>query len=364
MSICSKMFLMGEKAKVILGMVLGWRIYLFVLGLISTLFIVQRTGYLGVNPWANFDGVHYLSIAQNGYVSEAVFFPLYPLLIKLFGMILGGNYFWASLVVSNSALLLAVILFYKLIKLDSDAKRGTEAVLWLLLFPTVFFFSAAYSESLFLLLLVASFYFARKKYWGLAMTSAFFLCITRVVGVFIIPALIYEYFRENRNITWRFLAVPLGLVGYALFNLYKWGDFLYFIRAHSELNNGRSVSSIILFPQTIYRYIKILFSLPINVYEWQIALLEVAMFLLVSYLLYSAWRNKVRLSYLIFSVFAFLMPASSGTFSGLPRYVIILFPIYLALTYQPMIVKRLWAVISFALLSLLTMFFLRGYFVA
>ena len=358
------MFLMGAKVKVILSMVLGWRIYLLVLGFISTFFITQRMGYLGVNPWANFDGVHYLSIAQNGYISEAVFFPLYPLLIKMFGLILGGNYFLASLFVSNTAFLLAVILFYKLIKLDTDAKRGTEAVLWLLIFPVAFIFGAVYSESLFLLLLVASFYFARKKNWGLAIIAAFFLCITRVVGVFIIPALIYEYFKEYRKISWKFLAVPLGFVGYALFNYIKWGDLLYFIRAHSELNNGRSVSSVILFPQTIYRYIKILFSLPINVYEWQIALLEVVMFCLAFYLLYSAWRNKVRLSYLIFSALAFFMPSSSGTFSGLPRYVIILFPIYLALTYQPKIVKGLWAVISFALLSVLTMFFLRGYFVA
>jgi len=358
------MFLMVVKMKGILSLILGWRVYLFVLGFISTFIISQRIGYLGISPWANFDGVRYLSIAQNGYVSEAVFFPLFPFLTKLFGILFGGNYLWAGMIVSNMAFALAVILFYKLIRLDGDAKRGKEAILWLLLFPASFFFGAVYSEGLFFLLLIASFYFAQKKQWGLAMIAAFFLCVTRLIGVFIIPALIYEYFSENKKINWGFFTIPLGLVGYALFNLIKWGDLLYFVHAHSELNNGRSVSSIILFPQTIYRYIKILLSLPANVFEWQIALLELVMFCLVLYLLYSAWRNKVRLSYLIFSALAFLMPASSGTFSGLPRYVAILFPIYLAITYQPKIIKGVWAIISFALLSILTMFFLRGYFVA
>ena len=87
--------------------------------------------------------------------------------------------------------------------------------------------------------------------------------------------------------------------------------------------------------------------------------------MLVSLLLYFAWKKKVRLSYLIFSFLAFLLPVSSGTFTGLPRYVIVLFPIYIVLaSIKNRSVRRAYMILSSALLFILLMFFARGYFVA
>ena len=51
---------------------------------------------------------------------------------------------------------------------------------------------------------------------------------------------------------------PVGILIYAIYNFFKWNDPLFFIHAHGELANGRSTNGVILFPQTIYRYLKII----------------------------------------------------------------------------------------------------------
>src|SRR3989339_2053777 len=67
--------------------------------------------------FGNFDGVHYLGIAQNGYLYQytQAFFPLYPLLIKLVSPITFGNLLIAGLLVSNTAFLIGLIVFQKLV---------------------------------------------------------------------------------------------------------------------------------------------------------------------------------------------------------------------------------------------------------
>ena len=162
-----------------------------------------------------------------------------------------------------------------------------------------------------------------------------------------------------------FLFIPLGFISYMVFCFQKWGDALYFVHAHGQLANSRSVDRIILFPQTIYRYYKILFTLPTSQYEWWIALLELSVFVFALTFLYVAWRKKVRLSYLIFSALAFFLPVSSGTFSGLPRYVLVLFPIFIALALsKSKLLKIGYILIGAVLQFVLLMFFSRGYFVS
>lgn len=343
---------------------LVWRLLLFVPVVVGAYFLAARQGYNYLHPWANFDGIHYLSIAQRGYITQAAFFPLYPLLIR----VLGGH-FWAGFLIANVSFLLSLIVYYKLMRLDYRDSVAKQSILSLLIFPTAFYFASLYSESLFLLFLLCSFYFARKRKWFFASLFAFLLASTRLVGILILPALIYEFVVQEGwhkiRKAFPFLIIPWGLIAYAWFNLKKWGDALYFIRAHGELANSRSVESIVLFPQTIYRYFKILSQLPTSQYEWWIALLELGMFLFVSLLLYYAWKKKVRLSYLIFSFLAFLLPASSGTFTGLPRYAIILFPIYIVLaSIKSRGIRTAYLIVSSVLLFILLMFFSRGYFVA
>lgn len=381
---------------------LFWRIILLIPILLALLFIPYRSGHEFTNilnrinlnsiltngflySWANFDGVHYLDIAFRGYVNEARFYPLFPGIIFIVGYILGFGKltyeltFWVGFLLPNIFFLISIYVLKQLLSLDYAVKNVKDTIFFILIFPTSFFFVSTYSESLFLLLLLISFYFARKGKWNYSLISAFFLIITRVVGIFIIPALIYEYLLQKgliksvqkinkEHIFFLFkliLITPLGLLIYSIFNYEKWGSATYFITAHSFLGNSRSSALLISPFQTIYRYIKIFISISYIRFEWQIALLELTSFIFASLMLYISWRKNVRKSYLIFAVFAFLLPVLSGTFSGLPRYVLILFPIFIAISLiKNFYFKLIYSVFSLTLLFVLLMFFSRGYYIS
>jgi len=148
--------------------------------------------------WNLWDGPHYLSIAEHGYqtVGDArnfiVFFPFYPALIKL-GSLITGSLVWSALVITNLASVAGLYLFYKLASLELDKATARRALWALMLFPTAYFFSAVYTESLFLLLVVGSFYAARRDKWMWASLLGGLAALTRLTGVLLLPALLVEF---------------------------------------------------------------------------------------------------------------------------------------------------------------------------
>jgi hypothetical protein len=396
-----KAFLKGTNF--IFGLFVIWRLLLFIPLIFSNYLLPYRTGseftniwrkidpYFPVNnfliwPWANFDGVHYLSIAGNGYTTDMRFFPLFPVLINITSRIFGSGIpfgaiqFFSGFFIANFCFFLSLIVFYKIIVLDFSKDIANWSIFFLLIFPTSFFFVSLYSESLFLLLTLLTFYFARRKNWILVGVFGLFLSATRLVGVLILPALLFEFLKEESVIKKikegkeRFklvvsllllMIIPFGLLAYAWFNLTRWGNAFSFLLAQGDLGNSRSVSAVVLPVQTIFRYIKLLTNFPVNQYEWWIALLELLTFFFVSFLLFIAWYKRIRASYIIFASFAFLIPAFSGTFSALPRYSLVLFPVFIALALiKSKKIKFIYSGVSLALLFILLMLFSRGYFVA
>lgn len=381
--------------KFVLISFLIWRLFLFLPLFASELLLEYRKGYDYTNiwkfakpyepvsnfllyPWANFDGVHYLSITGNGYNNENLgFFPLFPLAIRagstLFGTgeTFGVTQFFTGILLSNLAFIAALFVLYKLIELDYPIKTARLAILFLLVFPTSFYFGSIYSESLFLLLALLTLYLARKKQ---LLTGSFFgllASLTRLLGIALLPALIYELFRKEKTIKKRLigsvslLLIPLGYAGYSFVNWTISGDAFSFIKAHGNIGTSRSVENIVLIPQTLFRYGKILFSLPYSQFEWRIALLELVTFTFVALLLFYAWKKGVRFSYILFALVAFLIPVSSGTFTGLPRYILVLFPIFIALALiKNRLIQIAYVTTSLILLFILLMFFSKGYFIA
>lgn len=372
---------------------LFWRILLFIPLIIGNYFLTYRKGFeytlanyfinnhqsLISNPlissWSNFDGIYYLLIAANGYTVNAGFFPLFPLSINILSYIFGNTLafnptqYFTALTLVSLYFLLALIVMYKLIRLDFKKNIAIWSIFFMLVFPTSFFYASIYSESLFLFLSLLTFYFARKRRWFLAGITGAFLSATRPVGIAIFPALLYEYFKSEKSKSsvklLSTLLTPLGLIAYAFYNLQKWGSAFYFITAQGNFLNNRSVNSVVFFPQTIFRYFKILTTVSSSHFEWWIALLEISTFFFVSFLFILAWKEKIRLSYLLFSIFCFLIPALSGTFTGLPRYSMVLFPLFIAIALSKnKVLKLAYVIIGIALLFVLLMLFSRGYYIS
>jgi len=187
--------------KKIISTFLIWRILLFIPLYFSPMLLPFRDGfsytqlwdYVGpyfpvtsplLWPWANFDGVRYLSIAGAWYSNDQGFFPLFPLAVNFFATLFGTKkafdltYFTMAFLVANISFTLALWILNKLLSLDFPKKIAYQSILFLLVFPTSFFFASIYSESLFLLLSLLSFYFARKQKWSLLqfIQRAFFFC--------------------------------------------------------------------------------------------------------------------------------------------------------------------------------------------
>ena len=103
---------------------------------------------LGV--WQDWDACWYERIATVGYQPgdpSVNFFPLYPLLMRVTGMLLGGNLTLGGLVVSSVTYVAAMVGLYRLTCYDSGERVARRALLYISVFPTTFF--APFTESLF-----------------------------------------------------------------------------------------------------------------------------------------------------------------------------------------------------------------------
>jgi Gpi18-like mannosyltransferase len=381
---------------------LGWRLALFLIAFLSTIVIykfgnsfpyVDRVLEITHLPnwiwgFANFDGVHYLRIAQNGYdsVYTPAFFPVFPLLIKLLTYIIPKNplldtvffvdpaYFYSGLILANGFFLMALFFLYKLFRIDFSSKISWGALLLLLLFPTSFYFGSVYTESLFLLLAVLVFYESRRKNFLLAGLFCAIASATRIVGILLAPVILIELFLAIRNNEFKikskkFIFSILGLVisafGLAFYMFYLWKNYndpIYFVSAQPYFGANRS-SDIILLPQVIYRYIKIFLSVPFFSMQYFSSLLEFV-FTLTSLSLLVAYFKNIRFSYWLFSFLAIIIPTLSGTFSSMPRYVLMAFPLLPILIGKIGRYEKLVMTLSAILAMILTSIFIRGYWVS
>ncbi|MBU1000861.1 hypothetical protein KKE78_05730 [Patescibacteria group bacterium] len=374
----------------ILAMFLTWR---FVLAIISFLAINffplgYKDRFLGGGPvnyqllpeffsWANFDGEHYLSIAIFGYkYLEQAFFPIYPFLISIFARPDSHNLLFSlinstltGLIISNASFVLALIFLFELIKIDFSKKIAYLTIILILIFPTSFYFGAVYNESLFLLLSVLTFYNARKGNWFAAGVFGMVASATRVFGVLLLPALLIEAWQQRARFSrmfWVFL-IPLGLGVYMWYLNKTVGDPLAFY--HFQVLVGEQhQQGIITLPQVYFRYIKMLATTGLGNPIFQTIVLEFFVGLIFFLLPIYGYMKKIRLSYLVYAMLAFLAPTIQGSFSSTPRYVLILFPSFLAATIWfsnlPKIFRAMFLIVSFLLLVVETTLFLRGYWVA
>src|SRR5262249_47881050 len=101
------------------------------------------------------------SITTRG--QNVVFFPLYPVLMRTLAPVAGGDVVIAGLILSLACFTVAVALLYRLAALEIGDDDAGPAVLFLVTYPFALFFSASYTESLFLLVTVGAFYAMRRE---------------------------------------------------------------------------------------------------------------------------------------------------------------------------------------------------------
>lgn len=219
-------------------------------------------GDLLAAPAARWDASWYLVIAHYGYrpdlgsftASRAAFFPLYPLGIRGFSD-LGLPPVLAGVLISLVAFALALYGIHRLATLElgpaaaplaADPRPGRPsparlAVLLTAFAPMAFFFSAVYTESLYLALSVGLFWCARQgRWWAVGLLGAF-AAATRSTGVLLLaPALLlylhgpradrppdivggFLRYRPRRDALW-LLLLPFGVGAYMAYLGLRGGD--------------------------------------------------------------------------------------------------------------------------------------------
>ena len=208
--------------------------------------------------FARWDTFFYYSIATRGYdwnpalftYQNVVFFPLYPLLMRSLGALIGGHPMVAGVIVSFSAFAAALVVLYRLALLELGDEYAWRVILLIAVFPYALFFSAVYTESLFLLLTVTAFYAMRRGRLvaaavcgllaGLARPNGFWLSLPLACLVFL-PAGRSQPgagadLNDDEKIPGALLAACAPVVGAAIFSAYlriRFGDPLAWVHGQS-----------------------------------------------------------------------------------------------------------------------------------
>ncbi len=151
-----------------------------------------------LNLPVRWDAGWYLAIVTDGYrytpgdpliQQNIVFFPAYPMLVRVVGRLLGGDmvgYVVAGMTVSLASFFGALAYLYAFTrdKFGDDAARSS---LWFLAaYPFAIFFGAVYTESLFLLGAIGTFYHFSKQEYGRAACWGLLVGLTRLNGALLV----------------------------------------------------------------------------------------------------------------------------------------------------------------------------------
>lgn len=325
--------------------------------------------------WGNFDGAHYIKLAQLGYreAFTQAFFPLYPMFIRLLNFVT-QNGLISGLIISHLASFGFIYFFIKLGRLDFSKKTVNWSLAFLLLFPTVFFLFSVYTESLFLFLVVLCFYLSRQKKFFPAAIVAGLASATRLVGIFLLPSLLWEYQKKNpkQSIKTKFtnyfslsLLSSSGLLLYLDFLRRRFDDVLIFVSSQPDFGAGRQVNKLVMIYQVIWRYLKMFFTVNLSNDIYPVLVFEFGLSVFFFGLIIYALIKKFRPNYLWFIIPSLLLPTLTGTFLSMPRFLLTAFPLfYLLGSLKNKYLKLTLLSISAFLLSWAFLRFSRGHWLS
>lgn len=286
--------------------------------------------------WNRWDAPHYLDLAQYGYhatdVGEIrlfiVFYPLFPWLTRIAGLLV-NDMLVGAFIVSTFASIATALLLERLVALDEPPAIARQAVWFLLIFPTSYFLHIGYTESVFMAGLLGCFLAARKGQWWLAGGLGALASLARVNGLVLIPALLAEawwQYRATRRWDWGWLwigAVALGFGGYLLLNYSVSGDPLAFLQIQREhwyksltwpwLGISETIRSTVWRPPS----------------EAHMLGIQELIYIVIGLVCTILTCVTMRPSYSVWMVGNWLLCTSTSFIMSMPRYILIMFPMYI-----------------------------------
>jgi hypothetical protein len=319
------------------------------------------------NMFARWDTFFYYTIATRGYswnpavftYQDVVFFPLYPMLMRWGGILIGGHPMIAGLLVSFAAFAGGLLLLYRLALLELGEDYAWRVVLLCAVFPYAMFFSTVYTESLFLFLTVAAFYAMRRQHVGWAAICGLLAGLTRPNGFWLAlplaclaiwPAGRLSTSRDSdavaaadagaRRSRWLALAAACApIVGVVIFSAYlqiRFADPLAWV--HGQDAWGLPLLGRMEAPDPVV----ILSPLAVRAIEWIVYAGNIVVFMVAAASILPISR-RVGVAYGLWIAVNIFPPVPEHLFLSMGRFVSVLFPVFFWLALRiPR--PRLWQV--------------------
>jgi hypothetical protein len=309
--------------------------------------------------FAQWDSVWFIHIVEHGYDSETItaFFPFYPLVVYAVAEVVRSTIV-AGVLVSLAAAGATGAVLARLARQLLGDRAGSDALLYVALYPIAYVFTALYSDGLFLALAAGAFLAAHQRRSLAAGVLGGLAVGTRLVGVALLPALLVLLWPRNRSVRELTKPLPLtllpaALLAYALYLRHRFGDAFAFIHAQGGPSWNRHVPTLGplrgFWDATVAGKdgaLELLRHLPRRQnypagYEshdmwasWNV--LQFALLLLAIWLTWEAWK-RLGAAYGLYSATTILIflssPAALVPLVSEPRFLLSDFPLFLALAH-------------------------------
>jgi hypothetical protein len=310
----------------------------------------------------SWDGWYYLGIVRDGYQADPVsgaysniaFPPLYPVLIRLLSWPIPGSEGIVAILISNLAFIGALALLVRLGTPYLGRRRATMAAGLLIIYPFASVFAMAYTESLFLLLMVAAFLAAERGHraWAGIFLALTVLC--RLQGIaLILPLLIImlrqDGWRPRPSQAWLLLG-PLAGAAFLAYIATVTGAATAFLDAQQawgrEGIGGAAPSGTIAAMFTPYQGALIL------------------TLLASSFLLVFRRVDRLRLEYWLVPILFIAAELSSGSLEAVGRITMLAFPlVWILANRRSAFARRGWPMVSVGLFAIIAVLQFGGYWV-
>ena len=322
-----------------------------------------------IDIWSRWDSSWYLNIVTNGYIvmdniqtaySTVAFFPLFPLLVKLFSMLIPGAIHSPTILlviglgINNALFITALYFIYRLMDEFFHNPLWNKAIIILIIaYPGSFYFSCFYTESLFLFLAVMSIWAAKKENWFLAALFCAFLGITRPqgiltaipIGILLLQSMQWKLKNFPRKALWLFI-IPIPLFLHLAYMRTITGDFLAPITAQAAW--GKETGNFKI------NFIDVFLTSQPDVFKLDAFLT----FLFIGLSIYALFRLP-SIAYGIFALLILLVPVISGTSVSMTRYIAVIFPAFIALVRC--LKKEIWIYSVAAIFFAIQVFYFIGW---
>jgi Mannosyltransferase (PIG-V) len=310
----------------------------------------------------SWDGWYYLGIAGGGYHVDPVsgayrdiaFAPLYPMIVRALAAPWPQYAGVVAILVSNVAFLAALGLLARLGTPYLGRRRAALAAGLLAIYPFASVFAMAYTESLFLLCMVAAFLAAERRHRTWAGIFLALAVLSRLQGVgLILPLWVLllrqDGWRPRPSQLWLLLG-PLALVGFIAYVGVLSGSLTAFLDAQQAW--GRTGVGSSAPDETIAARFS----------PYQAALLLTLLWSV--FLLVFVRVDKMRPEYWLVPVVFIVAELSSGSLEAVGRVTMLAFPyVWILSNRRSLFARRAWPVVSAGLFTALAIAAFGGYWV-